>query len=725
MIVFDLGGTSFRSGIVTDGALHDDARSPAISYLARPEATIADLQAALIDYLTTTARALAQTAGCTGRPRVGLSFGAALNGATGFVWNNGPLWGPLSRPFDLPAALAEAAPEFDWSVINDVTAALFGYLDVRPQTAARRVCLVTVSTGIAARTAELPTRRVALDAVNGMQGEIGHLPVRFAIDGVELEEVCDCGGSRHLNAYASGRGMARILRGHAPWLGVADEADDAAVLAAFAVALREGDQASLNLLDAFTRPMAEVLGVYLTVDPEVEEFAFTGGVARTLGPVWLESLLGQMHKLGVYQALDIDPDHVARRLRLAGDSDDLGLLGAASYVLATAATKGPDSEQHLRVGPGPGSWTVTSERPATYTVRESEGALFDPANGLLEHASTGLDGDPRRRMIVIDAQVDALHGAAMRAWLAARGFTAHIEPIALTEQTKGPAAILGLVDAMRAGGLHRRDTVIAIGGGVLLDVAGLAAGLYRRGTPYVRVPTTLLGYVDASVGVKTAVNYGDEKSLIGAYHPPATVLLDRSFLATVDDRHIRNGLGEIVKVAIVRDAVLFADLENHGARLAAARFQPAESVGVLRRAVHVMLSELAPNLFEQHLNRRMDAGHTFSGVLEMQAAGELLHGEAVAIDLAVCATLSLHRRLLDPDEYTRVINLITGLGLAVTHAVLTPKLLVEGLAASLRHRGGQQRQPLPAGIGKSVFANDLTETDLRRAFDALTETAAR
>src|SRR5205823_4501971 len=160
-----------------------------------------------------------------------------------------------------------------------------------------------------------------------------------------------------------------------------------------------------------------------------------------------------------------------------------------------------------------------------------------------------------------------------------------------------------------------------------------AASIYRRGTPYIRVPTTLVAMVDAGVGVKTGINYRGNRNRIGTYFSPLASFIDRSFLLSLPDRHLRCGMAEILKVGIARDPRLFDLIETWGAALLRDRLQSAEGEEVMRRAIDGMLAELEPNLWERSLERAMDLGHTFGPVLEASTRGDLLHGEAVALDI--------------------------------------------------------------------------------------------
>jgi len=177
-----------------------------------------------------------------------------------------------------------------------------------------------------------------------------------------------------------------------------------------------------------------------------------------------------------------------------------------------------------------------------------------------------------------------------------------------------------MLDKMCEYKLRRREPFLAIGGGCILDVAGMAACLYRRGVPFVRVPTTLLAIVDASVGVKNGVDYccklTDQtyKNRVGSFYPPSACLLDNSFIASQDKRNVSNGFGEVLKLALVRSEDLFQLLETHGAALIESKFMPTSSVPegvsdrIIELSIQIMLEELGPNLWEFQLERCVDYG---------------------------------------------------------------------------------------------------------------------
>ncbi|MEU3626375.1 2-epi-5-epi-valiolone synthase [Amycolatopsis coloradensis] len=385
-------------------------------------------------------------------------------------------------------------------------------------------------------------------------------------------------------------------------------------------------------------------------------------------------------------------------------------------------------ESSLTEAPAPARrWRVKAEQSIDYEVLMTDGVL-DPANPALVEAGTTIRTERIRRFIVIDATVHELYGDALRKYLEHHDCEYLLCVLPASEEAKTMESVLTVVKGLDSFGISRRhEPIIAIGGGVLLDIVGLAASMYRRSTPYVRVPTSLIGLVDAGVGIKTGVNFGDHKNRIGTYFAPTVALLDRGFLATLEDRHVSNGLAEILKIALIKDATLFRLLEDHAELLLAERLTGQTQTGdavareVFSRAVGGMLEELEPNLWEKQLERLVDYGHSFSPTLEMRALPALLHGEAVTVDMALTTVLAEGRGLVSTSDRERIIGLMRRLRLPVWHPLLEPGLLEPALRETTRHRDGLQRMPIPVGIGGACFLHDLTVAELGRAAGILRE----
>ncbi|MDL1909756.1 sedoheptulose 7-phosphate cyclase [Chloroflexi bacterium CFX6] len=343
--------------------------------------------------------------------------------------------------------------------------------------------------------------------------------------------------------------------------------------------------------------------------------------------------------------------------------------------------------------------------------------LFHPQNWALLSAGRIEDA---RRFVVVDSNVEKHHAAAIRGYFAYHHVEAKIVAFPGGEESKTLDRYLALARELDTFPIHRRDEpIIAIGGGVLTDLVGYVAASHRRGVPYIKVPTTLMGYVDASIGIKTGLNFNGNKNRLGAFHAPQTVLLDKSFLKTLPRRHILNGVCEIIKLAVIKDACLFRMLETHGAQSVEAHFQDEQGGVILDRAIEGMLEELEPNLFEEDLARKVDFGHTFSYGLETRHEAHLLHGEAVLLDILISTLIARGRNLLSDEETDRIFRLTDALGFELDASILDPRLLWASLTERTYHRNGLQRVPMPRGIGGCVFLNDVRAEEIESAVKTL------
>lgn len=344
-VVFDVGGTWFRSAVWCGaGALVGRSRRPAIAFHHHPDRDVATLQRDLVDWLVAETVRLRREHDA--EPRAAISMGAALNAHDGFVHGSGPLWGPAGRPLDLLAELRRAAPDVAWTILNDVTAALLRHVAEQGPRGDGRTMLVTISSGIACRVFDHRRRCVPVEPRHGLQGEIGHLPVRCVFGGRQVEAVCDCGGANHLNAFASGRGLDALLAhvlalpdgGGSASSSLARDADGAApTVPRLLAAARAGDGWSRSLVSAAFEPLANVLRVQFAHDPELDPVLFVGGVAAALGDQLVAILCEHLERDGLYGISSREPDWFRRRLCLGRLDDDSGLLGCGIAASAPAA----------------------------------------------------------------------------------------------------------------------------------------------------------------------------------------------------------------------------------------------------------------------------------------------------------------------------------------------------------------------------------------------------
>jgi len=374
------------------------------------------------------------------------------------------------------------------------------------------------------------------------------------------------------------------------------------------------------------------------------------------------------------------------------------------------------------------TWTVKTELPVEFKLMYSAD-VFSPANhDLLSYQTNG------RVMIVIDQNVHKFYAVQLMNYFNSHNVKYSMLVINTDEERKAWEDADHILEFFEDEGVLRREPIIAIGGGVLLDIVGFACSIYRRGIPYIKVPTTLLAIVDASVGSKVAINHFGRRNRLGAYYPPIATLIDKKFIKTQSEREIVNGIAEIFKLAVIKSPELFALLEENAELLIEEKFQHgAVPVRVINLAITDMIAELGPNLWEKKLDRCVDFGHTFSPVIEMNNIKDsfepdnppyftkdnmLLHGEAVALDCLYSSCISSLRGHLSAYTLNRIFDLAKRLKLKTYHEDFTDmELLQKSLADATKHRNGNQFAPLPISIGNYTIVNDITEKEMKYAID--------
>ena len=363
------------------------------------------------------------------------------------------------------------------------------------------------------------------------------------------------------------------------------------------------------------------------------------------------------------------------------------------------------------------TWSVKTELPVEFKLTYSAD-IFNPENKDIVNLS-----DNKRRIVVIDEEVYILYKDKISKYFTENKLDVHLIYVNCREENKTWENLNHILNEFEKIGVLRREEIIAIGGGVLLDIVGFACSIYRRGIPYIKIPTTLLAIVDASVGSKVAVNHFGRRNRIGAYYPPTATYIDKKFIKTQSEREIVNGIAEIFKLAVIKSRELFELLEENAEILIEEKFQyGAVPVRVINLAITEMIAELGPNLWEKRLDRCVDFGHTFSPVIEMNHMDELLHGEAVALDCLYSTCIAYNRGYVSVETTERIFNLAKRLKLKTFHPGFTDmRLLTESLYDATKHRNGNQYAPLPIGIGNYKIVNDITESEMAKAIDVFEE----
>ena len=344
---------------------------------------------------------------------------------------------------------------------------------------------------------------------------------------------------------------------------------------------------------------------------------------------------------------------------------------------------------HIR-GMGPG-----------YDVRIRPG-LLDQAPGVIRGLS--LSGP---FAVVTDSNVGRFYGPGLLVGLGKAGEAADLVKFSAGEAHKTLATTEAVWDAFLEKGLERRSTVLALGGGVVGDLAGFAASAYLRGVSWVNIPTSLLAMVDASIGGKTGVDLPQGKNLIGAFHPPRLVLVDPETLATLPRPELRSGMAEVVKHGVIGDPDLFALCEAGWEAL------EMDWTAVVRRAMALKIRVIQEDPFEGGLREVLNLGHTVGHAVELVSEFRLRHGEAVAIGMVAEARLAEKIGLAEQGLSARIAQTLRGLDLPTEiPSDLDPALIVRAMRVDKKKARGTVRFALPEGIGSvkpGVTVEDLNE----------------
>ena len=285
------------------------------------------------------------------------------------------------------------------------------------------------------------------------------------------------------------------------------------------------------------------------------------------------------------------------------------------------------------------------------------------------------------------------------------------------EGAKGWPTLERVIDTLLAARCGRDTLLVALGGGVVGDLAGFAAAVYQRGMPFLQVPTTLLAQVDSSVGGKTAINHARGKNMVGAFHQPQAVIADVTALDTLPDRELRAGLAEVIKHGLALDAEFFAWLEANIEKLLGR--ERAALGWAVRRCCELKAAIVAADERETGVRALLNLGHTFGHAIESGAGyGVWLHGEAVAAGMVMAGELSRRLGLIPDKDLVRVRSLIARAGLPVSGPALAPEDLMELMAVDKKAAQGKLRFVVIEGIGRAALRSAIDERLVREAIVA-------
>ncbi|MGJ3261647.1 MAG: 3-dehydroquinate synthase [Salinarimonas sp.] len=366
--------------------------------------------------------------------------------------------------------------------------------------------------------------------------------------------------------------------------------------------------------------------------------------------------------------------------------------------------------------------SATIDAPARETVRVALGdRSYEIVIGRGVAAEAGARAaalGARAVALVTDDTVAGLHGEALRERLGAAGLRCEAVTVPAGEGSKGYATLARVCDAILASRIERGDLVMALGGGVVGDLAGFAAAIVRRGVRFVQVPTTLLAQVDSSVGGKTGINSAHGKNLVGAFHQPSLVLADTALLDTLPERELRAGYAEVAKYGLIDDAPFFAWCEANAPAVLAGGPERERAVAHSCRAKAAIV---ARDEREEGDRALLNLGHTFAHALERIARYDpaiLVHGEAVAAGLAAAFRFSVALGLCAPAEAERVARHLAAMGLPTSLRAFPglapdPERLLDAMAQDKKVVAGQLTFILARGIGESFVAKGVDVAAVR------------
>jgi 3-dehydroquinate synthase len=335
---------------------------------------------------------------------------------------------------------------------------------------------------------------------------------------------------------------------------------------------------------------------------------------------------------------------------------------------------------------------------------------------LLSHPELFRQHLPARNILIVsNPTVAPLYMEPLKAALEGAHVVEALVPDGETHKTL--ATVARILDVLVTNRFGRDCMVVALGGGVVGDMAGFAASCYQRGVAYVQVPTTLLAQVDSSVGGKTGVNHPGGKNLIGAFHQPSAVVADTATLTTLPARELRAGLAEVIKYGLICDAVFLAWLEEHVDELLAA--DPTALAHVIQRSCQIKAQIVGRDEREQGDRALLNLGHTFGHAVESATHyNQWLHGEAVGAGLLMAAAMSHECGLIDGGDVERVRRLLVRMGLPVRIGGVSPEVALEHMKIDKKVQAGRMRLVLLRALGDSFVTADYPEAALQRTLDS-------
>ncbi len=348
---------------------------------------------------------------------------------------------------------------------------------------------------------------------------------------------------------------------------------------------------------------------------------------------------------------------------------------------------------------------------ASYSVQIEPGLLARAGETIIRLCPS------RKICVASDDQVAPIYLKTLCESFQREGVEAICHVFSAGEKHKTLASISSAYDTFLTAKIDRRTPVIALGGGVVGDMAGFVAATLLRGMPFVQIPTTLLAMVDASVGGKTGVDHAVGKNLIGAFHQPRAVLIDPSVLSTLPARELRSGLAECIKHDIIRDAQAFATLRQRLPSILS--LDRALLTELITHNVAIKAAVVAADPFENGDRAHLNFGHTFGHAIESVSQFSYAHGQAVSLGMVAASRLACDMGMIDTQSLAAIIDTLSAAELPTGKLQLDAGAIMDAMMFDKKTMSGRLGLILPARIGHVVRCEDVNATQVRRAIESL------
>ena len=326
---------------------------------------------------------------------------------------------------------------------------------------------------------------------------------------------------------------------------------------------------------------------------------------------------------------------------------------------------------------------------------------------------------PKKLLIVTDTNVEKLYADEVLTLLTENGFDASVYAFKAGEEQKNMNEILGICAACIEHGLDRKSMIVALGGGVVGDMAGFAAAIYMRGIDFVQVPTTLLSQSDSSVGGKTGVDFADSKNILGAFHQPRLVYINVSTLKTLPPEQFVSGMGEVIKHGIIRDADFFTYLENNSGMIKT--LESGALISMDKTNCSIKADVVMRDERENGMRAILNFGHTIGHAVESAYNFKMTHGECVGIGMIGASHIANKRGMIDDMTFERIENILRTYGFGTRVKLPEKERVYSFMQKDKKKIAGKLKFVLPLNIGEVIQTTDVNKDEIFAALDYITE----